>query len=180
MLAALVLTRARHPRTQTLASHRVLSAPVLATPTRDADEGAFEGFCDTASILRYVLSRLPPDLLSENECATVDDTVRVMDALTSLALEALQAPVSAVSRKDGDLVYAGFASITLLDIVTAAFVRPFHLQDVSICHRVRSPHAAARVSRSLTRWMLHRRCLRQTCAPTSTPARACPASRRAA
>ena len=143
---------ARHPRAQTLASHRVLSAPVLATPTRDADEGAFEGFCDTASILRYVLSRLPPDLLSETECATVDDTGHVMDALTSLALEALQAPVSAVSRKDGDLVYAGFASITLLDIVTAAFVHPFHLQDVSICHRVRNRvHAASRASRSLTR-----------------------------
>ncbi len=124
---------------QTLSKHRLLSAPVLCA-TSDAcaaDEGAFEGFCDVAAILHHVLSALDPTLLEEDGATTTDDIVRVMDALTALAPDALEAPVSAVSRNDGDLIYRGYESCSLLDIITAGFVHPFHLRDVAICHRVR-------------------------------------------
>jgi hypothetical protein len=68
----------------------------------------------------------------------VSDAVRVMDALTACAPRALDnTRVSAVSRNDGDLIYRGFAGTALLDVLTAAFVHPFHLRDVPVCHRVR-------------------------------------------
>ena len=167
---------------QTLSTHRLLSAPVLRA-TSDAcaaDEGAFEGFCDVAAILHHVLSAL-----EDYGATSTDDTVRVMDALTALAPDALQAPVSAVSRNDGDLIYRGYESCSLLDIVTAGFVHPFHLRDVSICHRVRCGHALHEVPPALLtlRCMCHapRPSWRlRTCGPSWTPRPACQTSARGA
>jgi hypothetical protein len=106
------------------------------------DEGSFEGFVDVASILRHLLTRLDPALLSEDACglgSSVSDAVRVMDALTARAPSVLhEARVADAARKDGDLLYRGFSGTTLLDVLTAAFLRPFHLRDVHVCHRVRS------------------------------------------
>ncbi len=148
-----------------------------------AEEGAFEGFVDVASILRHVLATLEPHgLLSERACSTAEDTVEVMASLTRLAPAALDAPVSTVSRSDGDLVYRGFSSCTLFDIVSAAFVHPFHLRDVSVCHRVAAADvrpdldSAASLrnvdARSLTivsQFDLVRRVMRMHCSLPCTP-----------
>ena len=58
-----------------LAANRILSAPVLSSslaggtdssPREDATvEQQFEGFCDVASILKYLLGQLPPELLED-------------------------------------------------------------------------------------------------------------------
>lgn len=119
---------------QQLAAARVLSAPVLASA--DGGEHQFHGFCDVAAILHHLLASLPPELLEDIVEASADEVVRAMDALSSLAFDALAAPVSALPRTDGDLVSRNFASSSLLDVVQAAFTHPIHLRDVSICHRV--------------------------------------------
>lgn len=122
-----------------LAASRILSAPVLSPTTADEnenEEASFEGFCDVASILHYLLARLPAELLEDSADAGADSVVRAMDALSSLSFDVLAAPVSALPRKDGDLVSRNFASSSLLDVVQAAFTHPIHLRDVAVCHRV--------------------------------------------
>jgi hypothetical protein len=119
---------------QQLAAARVLSAPVLASA--DGAEHQFLGFCDVAAILHHLLASLPAELLEDIVEASTDEVVTAMDALSSLAFDALAAPVSALPRTDGDLVSRNFASSSLLDVVQAAFTHPIHLRDVSICHRV--------------------------------------------
>ena len=136
------LTR-KHAR-QALSARRLLSAPVvLSSSLADAEgslndtEGAFEGFVDVASILRHLLASLPPPLLADGACDDVHGALRTMHALSHGAgAQALRAPVAAVSRADGDLLYSGFAGASLLDVVNAAFVHPYHVRDVAVCHRV--------------------------------------------
>ena len=117
-----------------------MSGPVLETPESGAaaDEGRFLGFVDIAAVLQHVLASLPRDVLAETAGGSVDDSVRVMAAVSSLAEVALSARVTALSLNDGDLVYRGFSSCTLLDVVTAALLHPLHLHEVHICHRVRA------------------------------------------
>ena len=129
-----------------LAANRILSAPVLSSslaggtdssPREDATvEQQFEGFCDVASILKYLLGQLPPELLEDIPDASADAVVRTMDTLSCLTYDILAAPVSVLPRRDGDLVSRNFASSSLLDVVQAAFIHPVHLRDVAICHRV--------------------------------------------
>ena len=121
-----------------LAANRILSAPVLSSLAgEDATvEQQFEGFCDVASILKYLLGQLPPELLEDIPDASADAVVRTMDALSCLTYDILAAPVSVLPRRDGDLVSRNFASSSLLDVVQAAFIHPVHLRDVAICHRV--------------------------------------------
>ena len=120
-----------------LAASRILSAPVLSSVGEGATaEHAFEGFCDVASILHYLLGQLPQELLEDISDVRADAVVTKMDALSSLAFDVLAAPVSALPRRDGELVSRNFASSSLLDVVQAAFINPIHLRDVAVCHRV--------------------------------------------
>ena len=120
-----------------LAANRILSAPVLSSAGEGASaEYEFEGFCDVASILRYLLGKLPPELLEDIPDVSADAVVQTMDALSCLAYDVLAAPVSALPRRDGDLVSRNFASSSLLDVLQAAFIHPIHLRDVAVCHRV--------------------------------------------
>ena len=163
---------ARRQRSQTLSAKRLLSAPVLLAEA-GSSSGEFEGFVDVASILRRLLASLDASLLDERACDTPSGAVRVMDALTRAAPAALRAPGADASRVDGDLLYRGFSSASLLDVVCAAFVRPFHVRDVPICHRVRA--APARGSGSAR----GNTCALSHGAPGIAPGRRCRCSPRA-
>ena len=121
-----------------LAANRILSAPVLSSTEGEGAtvEYEFEGFCDVASILHYLLGQLPPELLEDIPDDSADAVVKTMGALSCLAYDILAEPVSVLPRRDGDLVSRNFASSSLLDVLQAAFIHPIHLRDVAVCHRV--------------------------------------------